>query len=83
MNESISHGGVCRTAPATPGLLIMLDIHLLKNILLFKYWTYQTYEDVDKTGLEINFPAGQHTDGEDVSWNGANVGQNYFILFTI
>ena len=24
MNESINYGGVCRTAPATPGLLIIL-----------------------------------------------------------
>ena len=36
MNESVSNGGDCRTAPATPGLLIHPDIscHPLSSPLL-------------------------------------------------
>ena len=28
VNQSISNGGVCRTAPATPGLLIIVELTL-------------------------------------------------------
>ena len=32
VNESINHGGDCRTAPATPGLLIIPAVHI--NIII-------------------------------------------------
>ena len=31
MNESVNHGGVCRTAPATPGLLIIFTLRIFNR----------------------------------------------------
>ena len=39
-NESINNGGVCRTAPATPGLLITPYIDNLKNTTGDKRFTF-------------------------------------------
>ena len=34
MNESMNDGGVCRTAPATPGLLIIMKHNLKIKVVI-------------------------------------------------
>ena len=43
MNELINYGGVCRTAPATPGLLIIFSVR--SGTLDLKIWNDWKYND--------------------------------------
>ena len=67
MNQSINDGGVCRTAPATPGLLKIQGLSI--------------YKLVKKKGMIALWSHFEAT--KEIYWRAPSFGQKYLLLTEI